>query len=168
MACTYRQHMFTISSPNSLWRTLTTTDQLIRLKILMCQTKHSPRKRRPWNMNVAEQSTENNVAANVSVNEGLRIRLGSHFACQGCDRCTHRTLFDIRKLGRERALRPTDSRNFDGVEEELAADYELFWYLLSMLVDSRLLKRILILCQFGETATLRSAHKGMIFRKPSI
>jgi len=46
-------------------------DQLIRLKIFMRQTEHSPRKRRPRNVNVAEQSTENTVAANVSVNEGL-------------------------------------------------------------------------------------------------
>jgi len=45
-------------------------DQLIRLKIFMRQTEHSPRTR-SWNVNVAEQSTENNVAANVVVNEGL-------------------------------------------------------------------------------------------------
>ena len=43
------------------------------------------------------------VAANVSVKDDVHIR----------------------KLGRERALRPTDFRNFNG-EEELAADYELF------------------------------------------
>jgi len=81
MACICRQHMFTNSlrrtpyyngpthSPQDFYvpdRALTKEEETLE-----CE---------------AEQSTENNVAANVIVNEGLGIRLGSHFARQGCNR----------------------------------------------------------------------------------